>query len=134
MKSMSIRWLPLAATLLVSASVAACSGNELARQVEESNSRLPQDIGYGMTLERLGYADSIVSAYINVGGSEVSLNTVRVHSEALKDDFAAYMREQPDSTEMGATVSLMKKHGASLQMFFCTDADTVAIEVPASEI
>ena len=44
------------------------------------------------------------------------------------------MREQPDTTDVGATVSLIKEKGASLQMLFCTEADTVAITVPSAEL
>jgi len=134
MRLNSGRWLPFAATLFLSAAVAACGGDPLARQVEEANRDLPQDMGYGMTLDRLAYADSTVSAYINVVESEVQLSTIRTHSDVLQDDFARYMREQPDTTEVGATVSLIKESGASLQMLFCTDADTVSITVPSTDL
>ncbi len=128
------RWLPAAAALLLSAAISACGGDPLERQVEESNRHLPQDMGYGMTLDRLAYADSTVSAYVNVAESEVQLSAIRAHSDLLRDDFARFMREQPDTTDVGATVSLIKEKGASLQMLFCTEADTVAITVPSAEL
>ncbi|MCM1451785.1 MAG: hypothetical protein NC102_05975 [Clostridium sp.] len=123
---------PLAAAAILFVS---CGGqNPLERQVEESNSRLPEPMEYGMTLQKLEYADSAVKAYIDVEGSEIRLNTLRMHYDRLNDDFARYMREQPDSTDIGKTVALIKEEGAALQMLFCGEADTVAFRIEATEL
>lgn len=121
--------LPLAAVLLL----AACAGkNPLEQKVEDSNSRLPEAAPFGMTLERLSYADSAVNAYFNLEGSEVRVGTVRVHRDRLKEDFAEYMRQQPDTSEIGSTVSLIKSEGASLNLYFYAGSDTVDITLPAA--
>lgn len=130
---MKLNILPFAAGIIAAACLG-CTSNPLADQVKETNSRLPEEMDYGMTLERLSYADSTVSAYINVAESEVRLNTIRVHSESLKEDFAEYMRQQPDTTDVGETVSLIKENGATLKVLFCDEADTVAITVLPSEL
>lgn len=128
MKFPSLRVLPIAVALLL----AACSGkNPLEKKVEESNSRLPESAPFGMTLERLSYADSAVNAYFNLEGSEVRVGTVRVHRDRLKEDFAEYMRQQPDTSEIGSTVALIKSEGASLNLYFYSGADTVDITLPA---
>lgn len=134
MKLFSIKGLAFVFCIMGAATCVCCGSNPLAEQVDETNKRLPEDMGYGMTLERLSYADSAVNAYINVADSEVKLNTIRIHSEKLKDEFAQYMREQPDTTDVGATVALIKENGASLRMLFCTASDTVSIYVPSSDL
>lgn len=133
---MKVKFSSIVVGVLLAAACLACGSesNPLEKQVEETNSRLPEKMDYGMTLERLAYADSTVSAYISVAGSEVKLNTIRVHSDKLKYDFAQYMREQSDTTDVGATVNLIKENGAALKMLFCDDADTVVITVQHSEL
>lgn len=129
------RWLPVAATV-ISLAVMACGSdvNPLERKVEESNRHLPEAMDYGMTLERIAYADSMVSAYIDVAGSEVRINSIRTHADKLKYGFAEYMRDHADSTEVGATIKLIKEQGATLRMMFYADADTVAILIPSEEL
>lgn len=125
----------MAAAVLAAAAFVSCAeANPLQREVEKSNSRLPEDMGYGMTLESIAYADSTVSACVNVGESEVQLSTIRAHSGAITHKFAEYMRQQPDSTDVGTIIRLIKDQGASLRMLFCTDTDTVSILIPSEEL